>query len=756
MSDFTREDWTKFRSLGELPRAAGVPVEDLKKLVAKELADNALDAAGACRLGVHDGAFWVEDDGTGIPGTSDEIAALFSISRPMTTSKQLRLPTRGALGNGLRVVSGYALATGGRLTVCTSGQVLELLPQDDGDTLVASAAPSDRDGTRVELHLGGGERFTGHDLVWARRARDLSGAMTYTGNTSPFWFDEDAFFELCQAFGKTARELIEMFDGCKHPASGTIAAPWKGRRAASLTREEAGQLLGAAREKAKACNVKRLGFIGQNHPGLPTGYARETGEFSPASAGGTLRAQLPFVVEVWAEISDRDSVEINVNRTPVTAKIGVWRQKGNGKSLLVISGCGLDHLFTVGRKSVKLVLNIQTPYMSITSDGKAPDLLPMHGAIDDAIEKATNSAKRHNLRANPTTRQRPETEIVRAVLVEAIAKASGDGANRFSLRQLFYQVRPFIISELGKEPTYENFAKIITNIERANGEDLPGIYRDTRGTLYHPHTGQEISLGTLSVETYRRPEWTFNKILYCEKEGFFQLLKDAKWPERHDCALVTAKGVPTRAARDILDLLGETEQELTFFCIHDADAAGTIIYQSLQDETDARAARNVEIINLGLEVAEGQVMGLPSEKVETAKGARPVAKYVSKLDAEWLQERRIELNAMTSPQFIAWLDDKMAKHEGAKLVPPGEVLQAQLTTATRQKVKDEITVRVLASAGIETRVEAALGTLNGEMAAQRAQVEKHTRAALKNQPAQSWAAPVDRIAEKLAKKAISN
>ena len=81
---------------------------------------------------------------------------------------------------------------------------------------------------------------------------------------------------------------------------------------------------------------------------------------------------------------------------------------------------------------------------------------------------------------------------------EAIAQASGGGNHRYSLRQLFYQVRPHIIKRLGVEPTYENVAnKVITEIEAERGEDLPGIYRDTRGTLYHPHERREIPLGTL-------------------------------------------------------------------------------------------------------------------------------------------------------------------------------------------------------------------------------------------------------------------
>lgn len=58
--------------------------------------------------------------------------------------------------------------------------------------------------------------------------------------------------------------------------------------------------------------------------------------------------------------------------------------------------------------------------------------------------------------------------------------------------------------------------------------------------------------------------------------------------------MLTSKGYATKAARDILDLLGDTDEEIQFFCIHDADAYGTRIYQALQEGTQSRPARRVK------------------------------------------------------------------------------------------------------------------------------------------------------------------
>ena len=64
---FEREDWTQFRSLRTISQLAGVPQTHPRRLIAKELADNALDASSNCRVGeLGDGGFYVEDDGSGI------------------------------------------------------------------------------------------------------------------------------------------------------------------------------------------------------------------------------------------------------------------------------------------------------------------------------------------------------------------------------------------------------------------------------------------------------------------------------------------------------------------------------------------------------------------------------------------------------------------------------------------------------------------------------------------------------------------
>ena len=66
---FEREDWTTFRTVEGLQQKAGVAADKLRRLVLKELTDNALDTGQAVRIGeLPDGGYFVEDDGPGIDG----------------------------------------------------------------------------------------------------------------------------------------------------------------------------------------------------------------------------------------------------------------------------------------------------------------------------------------------------------------------------------------------------------------------------------------------------------------------------------------------------------------------------------------------------------------------------------------------------------------------------------------------------------------------------------------------------------------
>jgi hypothetical protein len=700
---FQREDWTLFRTVEGLQQKAGVSKSKLRRLALKELADNGLDTGAEVSVGQDGDVYFVDDAGPGLD--PDEVAGLFSIRRPMISTKLLRLPTRGALGNGLRVVAGAVLASSGTLVVTTRNRRIELRPERDGSTTVVAMTKVDRPvGTRVEISFGPALPDDPDALYWARHATDYAG-VSYRGATSPHWYDAAQFHELISAAGtRPVRDLIASFDGCTGARAGEIVnAAGLGRAICeSVTRTQANKLLEIAQEDARPVSAKRLNAVGPVFTSIGFEYSVHRGTVSVGPD-----THIPFVAEAWARKDSETTLIVCVNRTPVTANVHAARDKRD----IDMFGCGVHHTIAQAPKDAQfdITLNIITPFMPITSDGKAPNLEIFLDAIQRTVGNAVRKAHRPNTTGNS------QKDIVLSHLDEVIAIVSGDGQYRFSQRQLLYQLRPIVRNEIDQTLELGNFTNIITDYENEHGE-IDGMYREPRGSIYHPHREETITLGTLMVEDYERPEWTFNKVVYIEKEGFGEALKDDRWAERHDCMLMSSKGYATRAARDLVDKLAEHDEPVTIFCVHDADAYGTTIYQAFQEETRARDTRNITIVNLGLEPWEAIAMGLEVEDVEQGKKRKPVADYVREYDdgedwEEWLQTHRVELNAMTTPQFIGWLDDKMSEHGDGKLIPPADALTAELDKRIEAKVRAAITERILREAGLDDQVARAIGAI---------------------------------------------
>jgi hypothetical protein len=741
-----------FRTVEGLQQRAGVTKNALSRLVLKELADNGLDNGGGVLVGMlPGGVYFVEDDGSGIDGSPEEIARLFSINRPMVSSKLLRLPTRGALGNGLRVVASAVLVSDGSLVVSTRDRRIELRPERDGTTTVVSVTPIEHPvGTRIEIRFGPAIPCDQRTLSWAKLAYRLAnGGQQYLGKSSPWWYDDAQFHELLYTSGETpVRELIAHLDGCTGGKAGEIVAVAGLDRAIceNVTRAQAAKLLEVARDNARQVEPKRLGSVGKD--AFSTNYAVARG----VACFGSVKpqAEIPFVVEAWAGKADNMGLTVCVNRTPVTGNTNVARDKRDINAF----GCGLRHTIAKAPHEAQfnIWINVTTPYMPLMSDGKAPDLMPFLQEIQTVAGKAVNKAHRPEGRTGNS-----QKDIVLDNLDAVIADVSGDACYRFGERQLLYRLRKIVKDETGKELKEANFKAIITDYEAEHGE-IPGMYREPRGTIYHPHRGDTITLGTLMVEDYDRPVWTFNKLVYVEKEGFSEALKDERWAERHDCALMSSKGFTTRAARDLVDKLAEHDEPVTVFCVHDADASGGLIYQTFQQETKARGARKIQIVNLGLEPWEALAMGLEVETVEQGERRKPIADYVREREdmpsdyledadgdwEDWLQTHRIELNAMTTPAFIDWLDGKLASYQ--KLIPPPDVLDAELLHQIDAKARAQLTARILREAGFEDRVAAAIAATKKPAADA---ITRGIERLFGQQPNQEWRDHIKAIVAKL-------
>ena len=221
----------------------------------------------------------------------------------MISTKLLRLPTRGALGNGLRVVVGAVLASEGSLVVTTRNRRLVLAPNPrDGSTTVVEDTEVDHPvGTRVEIGFGPALPRDENTLQWANEAiRMAAHGRTYDGKTSPWWYDPTTFHELLIASGALPVREPDRALRRLHRGQG-----WRDRRGGRARRttcenvtREAGRAPARGRPRehpAGEAEAARSGGPG----GLPRPRLRDRARDRPFGSSAPL-AEVPFVVEAWA------------------------------------------------------------------------------------------------------------------------------------------------------------------------------------------------------------------------------------------------------------------------------------------------------------------------------------------------------------------------------------------------------------------------------------------------------------------------
>lgn len=345
------------------------------------------------------------------------------------------------------------------------------------------------------------------------------------------------------------------------------------------------------------------------------------------------------------------------------------------------------------------------------------------------------------------------------------------GHNKYPavVRQIFYGLRTLVLAELTDKEDLDSVyitQTLIPNFMEENPEvcqDWDVVF-DARGHFAEPHTDKTFGIGTLEVREYLAlesktvsqftaaeahcstefptsgPRSRFNNVLFIEKEGFLPLLEKAQFAARFDLAIMSTKGLSSTAARTLM----ESMPGVRFLTLHDFDKAGFSILGTLQRDTRRYQFENPpEIIDLGLRLADVRRLKLESEpfpiKPEAAENLAENGATEAEIkfllgDGEG-QGQRVELNALTSPKFITWLEGKLKQHGVKKFVPGDAVLQVAFKRASlAHKLNAEIDTvfsKLLAQA---------------DAAAVPEDLEAQLRTRLKKHPSQSWDQAVAEIA----------
>jgi hypothetical protein len=739
---FERSDWRLFTDPRTLPQKAGSEPDQIGRVILKELVDNALDAdAAEVRLEGDEASCVVSDHGPGLD--RDTVLRVFSVNRPLVSSKLQRLPTRGMLGNGLRVVMGAVAAYDGRISVTTRGQRYDLGHDSvtGGTGIRAAKAVPATPGLTVEL-LFPEPLFADRDFAFARKAIRLAadGGTYYRGPSLPAWYSPRGLHELLAA----APEDI---------APAAVIEEVFGVTGVALDSPDWPETLIAASPTVPG---KDIGELGEAACG---GYYRRCGGMATIDG-----AEIPFCVEAWvtAEALEKESFysifHPLINRSPVLARISAIADSTG----LRLTGCGLDFKLPGPKRALyDIDVSVIAPLLRLTGDGKAPYLADFAEAIADVVKGAAGEAFRNLIRPRASM-----TVIDAAALVmeEAYLKASDNGTLPAKARQIMYAARGRILELTGRKTFSDKHftQQLLPDYLQDNPEETADwdVVYDARGHLLEPHTARQVALGTIAVRQYvgqrpprhnrpalangvlyptSGPQHRYRNILFVEKEGFDELFEAVQLAERYDLAIMSTKGMSVVAARALLDEVAPLVDHI--FVLHDFDISGFSIFGTLG--TDSRRytfTNDVEekIVDIGLRLADVEAMGLESETVKVKPESREARRLTLFKHGASIEEvrflapitrecRRVELNAMTSRQLVDFVEAALAANGVEKVMPTSEVLEQQ----ARHRLQVMLTNNRLAEQADEIAQQAAAMALPDDLAVQ-------VRDVLNHQPELSW------------------
>jgi DNA topoisomerase VI subunit A len=317
--------------------------------------------------------------------------------------------------------------------------------------------------------------------------------------------------------------------------------------------------------------------------------------------------------------------------------------------------------------------------------------------------------------------QRSTRETIRdaafEVMEEAYQKASGGERYPANARQIYYAARPKILNATDADQLdSQYFTQTLLKDYMEMYKPKWDVVYDARGHFTEPHTGEIIGLGGLEVRDYiarftdgkfdqmpkqepqimvptKGPGLRYGAILFIEKEGFTPLLETAQIAERFDVAIASSKGMPVSA---LCDLLNEMRlYNIKAYVVHDFDKSGFSIVSTLGRGTRGSTGSG-EIVDLGFRLAD--IIGLERERVSynsnptwNLRDNGATEDEIKILYQSIGSGERVELNAMTSDQFIEWLERKLIEHRIKKLVPDNDTLVAAYRRAVflRKLEKEE-------------------------------------------------------------------
>ena len=602
------------------------------------------------------------------------------------------------------------------------------------------------------------------------------------------WYDAESFNRLIAACvaddqdhgrDRTVREFIAEFRGCartdvQKQLLDTVAASRMLLKEFFENPERVKKLLACMQEITKPLPARELGLLGRDHflsRLSDAGADLDTFQYRRAlcEVDG-----VPYALEAafgWCPEGHHQQI-VGVNWSP--SLINPFRRLSSIDrsldALLEEQRAGKDD------EPIILALHLASPRIAYSDKAKSALILP-NAVADKLVEVVwgvtknwarVRKAEERDASAQARRRERlirSRRESIKDVAYDVMERAYNDVSDNGELpanaRQIMYAARNEIQERTEKQLNDAYFTQtLLPDFVNENPKLTASwdVVYDDRGHFTEPHTGHMIGLGTLSVREYidgthpiqikhagfapaevvtRGPHGGFGALLYIEKEGFDPLLERVQLADRFDIGTMSSKGMSVTAARKLADEICHAYR-IPLLLLHDFDKSGF----SIKGSFERRAARRytfenaIKVIDLGLRLND--VRGLQREDVfdrgsEEKKRANLRANGATPEEIEILLKQRVELNAMTSRQFVAFLERKLIENGIRKIIPA----KSDLATAYRAFAQGR---------EVEKIIKRALRKLNGSATPVPADLKAKVEHYLRQHPAARWDEAVAAIA----------
>ncbi len=308
--------------------------------------------------------------------------------------------------------------------------------------------------------------------------------------------------------------------------------------------------------------------------------------------------------------------------------------------------------------------------------------------------------------------ERPYKSIVFEVLPAAI-ESERAASGRVDQRGLFYACRRLYLAHperpLKREAYYaarknnpEHILEygyfknnVLDAYENEVGE-IEGLTRAGRSHLKQVHTLSSAwkEIDTEFVSSFEPPEYFYDKVLFVEKHGVAKDIAEAGLGDLYDMAIVGAPGFGSLADRRLLRILAEEDYKILL--LHDLDVNGMSILANVQDGNHRMAGVEVEVLDLGLRLADVPALDLKVRQEggtgflgeeATRQKALPttIDAYLTAAERELLtgtprnakvwEYKRYELNEIPAAMRVPFVEEKLeAAGLRKKVMPPESYL----------------------------------------------------------------------------------